>query len=134
MLPSWFHISTRSTDMSRRLLLRTLVISLAVATPAGSAAEPARNTPHATAGGAAVLADLPVLRNISRVPGTVEVIITAAPARLSLVPGGATDVYAYNGRVPGPTLEVREGQRVIVRFRNHLPEASTIHWHGLHLP
>ena len=76
----------------------------------------------------------PILANQSSLPHTVEVTLTAAPARLSLVPGSVSDVYAYNGLVPGPTLEVREGDRVIVHFRNDLPEASTIHWHGIHLP
>jgi len=65
---------------------------------------------------------------------TVEITITAAPARLTILPGLATDVYAYDGRVPGPTIELREGDSVIVHFRNELPEASTIHWHGIHLP
>ena len=60
--------------------------------------------------------------------------LTAAPARLSLVPGTLTDVYAYNGRVPGPTLVVREGDRVIIHFHNALPEPSTVHWHGVHVP
>jgi bilirubin oxidase len=64
----------------------------------------------------------------------VEVNLTAAPATLSLRPGTTTAVYAYNGQVPGPTLEVREGDRVIVHFRNNLPEPTTIHWHGIHLP
>src|SRR6185503_18734403 len=76
----------------------------------------------------------PVLVNQSRAPHTVEVTITAEPARLSFLPGKATVGYAYNGRVPGPTLEVYEGDRVIVHFRNRLPEGSTIHWHGLHIP
>jgi FtsP/CotA-like multicopper oxidase with cupredoxin domain len=75
-----------------------------------------------------------VFENLSLVPGIVEVRLTAAPARLPLKPGTVTDVYAYNGRSPGPTLEVREGERVVVRFRNNLPEATTVHWHGLHLP
>jgi FtsP/CotA-like multicopper oxidase with cupredoxin domain len=65
---------------------------------------------------------------------TVELTLTAAPARLVLRPGDSTDVYAYNGRVPGPTIELREGDSVIVHFRNALPEPSTIHWHGLMLP
>lgn len=65
---------------------------------------------------------------------TVELAITAAPARLALVPGMMTDAYAYNGTVPGPTLEFREGDRVIVHFRNNLPQPSTIHWHGFHIP
>ncbi|MGH7720200.1 MAG: multicopper oxidase family protein [Gemmatimonadaceae bacterium] len=76
----------------------------------------------------------PVLLNVSRVPNTVEVTLAAAPATLSLAPGTTTDVFAYNGRVPGPTLEVREGDRVIVHFRNDLPVPTTVHWHGLHIP
>jgi FtsP/CotA-like multicopper oxidase with cupredoxin domain len=75
-----------------------------------------------------------VLENASREPGTVEVTLTAAQGRLSLVPRVETDVYAYNGTVPGPTLELREGDRVIIHFRNDLPEETTVHWHGLHIP
>jgi FtsP/CotA-like multicopper oxidase with cupredoxin domain len=67
-------------------------------------------------------------------PRTVEVSLTAAPARVSLLPDLETEVFAYNGQVPGPTLEFREGDRVVVRFRNDLPEPTTVHWHGLHLP
>ncbi len=64
-----------------------------------------------------------------------EVSLTAAAARIALMPGGpATDVYAYNGSVPGPTLVVREGDRVIIHFHNALAEPTTIHWHGVHLP
>jgi FtsP/CotA-like multicopper oxidase with cupredoxin domain len=74
------------------------------------------------------------LTNLSSVPNTVEVALTAAPTRLSLQPGTTTNVYAYNGQVPGPTLEAREGDRVIVHFQNNLPEPTTIHWHGIHLP
>jgi len=72
--------------------------------------------------------------NLSRTAGTVEVRLVAAPARLTLRPGAGTDVYAYNGSSPGPTLEVKEGDRVIVRFRNDLPVETTVHWHGLHIP
>jgi FtsP/CotA-like multicopper oxidase with cupredoxin domain len=64
----------------------------------------------------------------------VEVRLTAEPRGLSLIPGKVTDAYAYNGTVPGPTLEVREGDHVIVHFQNNLPEPTTIHWHGIHLP
>jgi FtsP/CotA-like multicopper oxidase with cupredoxin domain len=65
---------------------------------------------------------------------TVELNLAAAPARVSVLPGTQTDVYAYNGTVPGPTIELREGDRVIVHFKNNLPEATTVHWHGLHIP
>ncbi|MFN2637256.1 MAG: multicopper oxidase family protein [Gemmatimonadaceae bacterium] len=76
----------------------------------------------------------PVLPNISKVPKTVEVNLTAAVAHLELQPGISSEVFAYNGHVPGPTLDVREGDRVIVHFKNDLPEPTTVHWHGIHLP
>jgi FtsP/CotA-like multicopper oxidase with cupredoxin domain len=76
----------------------------------------------------------PVLANVSPLPQTVEVNLTAAPAALRLLPGKTTPGYAYNGQVPGPTLDVREGDRVIIHFRNLLPEPTTIHWHGIRLP
>jgi bilirubin oxidase len=60
--------------------------------------------------------------------------ITAAPLRATLARGKACTVWAYNGTLPGPTLELREGDDVEILFRNRLDEPSTIHWHGLHLP
>jgi bilirubin oxidase len=71
---------------------------------------------------------------VALTPRTVETTLTAATVRLSLAPGVVTEVDAYNGQVPGPTLEFREGDRVIVHFRNTLPESTTVHWHGLHIP
>jgi bilirubin oxidase len=65
---------------------------------------------------------------------TVELSLSAQPARVELLAGVATQVYAYNGRVPGPTLEFREGDEVVVSFRNDLPVETTVHWHGFHLP
>ncbi len=70
----------------------------------------------------------------AQAPRRVEVELVAAPARLELRQGSPTDAYAYNGTVPGPVLEFREGDEVVVRFRNELPETTTVHWHGLHLP
>lgn len=40
---------------------------------------------------------------------------------------------AVNGRIPGPTLIVTEGQEMIVDVYNNLTsEGVTIHWHGIH--
>lgn len=79
---------------------------------------------------------VPTLLSVASLPAQrrVEVTLTAAPSRLSLVPGAATELFTYNGQFPGPTLELREGDRVTVHFKNELPEPTTIHWHGLHLP
>lgn len=45
-------------------------------------------------------------------------------------PDKTIDVWGYNGSAPGPTIQVNEGDHVRVIFDNHLPEASSIHWHG----
>ncbi|MFO1183741.1 MAG: multicopper oxidase family protein [Bauldia sp.] len=45
-----------------------------------------------------------------------------------------TPVWAYNDRVPGPELRVKQGETIRVRLHNDLPEATTIHWHGIELP
>ena len=92
-------------------------------------AAPTRTVSHGSA-----LEAPSVLTDLSPDPRTVEVRLTAAPGRLSLVPGSVTDVYAYNGQVPGPTLMLREGDRVIVHFKNDLPVPTTVHWHGLQIP
>ena len=76
----------------------------------------------------------PLLVNISKLPHTVEVNLTAAVTRLAFQPGVMSQAFSYNGHVPGPTLDVREGDHVIIHFRNELPEATTVHWHGIHLP
>ena len=74
------------------------------------------------------------LRNTSGKPGVVELDLTAAPTRLELVPGKPTEAWAYNGMVPGPTIELREGDQVTIHFHNQLKQPTTVHWHGLHIP
>ena len=43
----------------------------------------------------------------------------------------ATLIWGYEGQVPGPVIRVRQGERVRRRFVNELPQASTVHWHGM---
>jgi manganese oxidase len=68
------------------------------------------------------------------VDGAKEFHLIAEPARVEFVPGRVVDVWGYNGSMPGPTIEVVEGDRVRIIFDNHLPEMTTIHWHGLEIP
>jgi bilirubin oxidase len=51
-----------------------------------------------------------------------------------MVTGMSTSAFAYNGRIPGPILDVHEGDRVIIHLVNKLPYPTTIHWHGMHIP
>jgi hypothetical protein len=40
------------------------------------------------------------------------------------------DVWGFNGSAPGPTIQVNQGDHVRVVFENHLPEPTSLHWHG----
>ena len=67
-------------------------------------------------------------------PSIVEVDLEARLADFNFVPGGPTAAWTYNGLLPGPMIRAQVGNRVIVHFKNSLPEATTIHWHGLRIP
>ncbi|WP_448951242.1 multicopper oxidase family protein [Labrys neptuniae] len=83
----------------------------------------------------APLRDLPRLVNRATGAGRFEASLMATPATARFVDGLDTPILAYNGEVPGPLIEVTEGDRVAIRFANHLPgEETTIHWHGLPVP
>ena len=68
-------------------------------------------------------------------PGIVEVSLTASMAALQLLPDTPkTILWTYNGQLPGPLIQARVGDRVIVHLENDLPEPTTIHWHGMRVP
>ncbi|WP_156722986.1 multicopper oxidase family protein [Streptomyces apocyni] len=48
--------------------------------------------------------------------------------------GQQTPTWGFNGSYLGPTLRAERGEKVKVRIANGLDEASTVHWHGMHLP
>lgn len=50
------------------------------------------------------------------------------------VDGRPARAVAINGGVPGPTLRLRQGQKLRITVINELNEDSSIHWHGLELP
>jgi FtsP/CotA-like multicopper oxidase with cupredoxin domain len=48
--------------------------------------------------------------------------------------GGRTfTAFAFNGQYPGPLIEVSRGADVTVIFTNHLPQPTSVHWHGVRL-
>lgn len=63
-----------------------------------------------------------------------EIRLTAEPVRWELAPGKIVEAWAYNGRVPGPEIRVKEGERIRIVLLNELPEPTTIHWHGVDVP
>ena len=67
-------------------------------------------------------------------PHIFETTLTAKIANLEIHPGTVTPVWTYNGLLPGPMIRLARGDRLIVHLKNELPEATTIHWHGIRLP
>ena len=79
----------------------------------------------------------------------VEIELRAAAGEASILPGAATRVWKFTGRLIkgppgslqpvadsflGPTLRLQTGQRVRVKFRNDLREPTIVHWHGIDMP
>jgi len=59
--------------------------------------------------------------------------LTARPTRSELLGVGrpATDVWTFDGTIPGPVLRVRQGEELAVTISNRLPVPTTVHWHGI---
>jgi len=80
----------------------------------------------------------------------VDLVLTAAPDDARILAGEPTRVSRFHARLRsgpaeaivashddshlGPTLRLRQGQQVRVRFENRLDEPSIVHWHGLDVP
>lgn len=60
--------------------------------------------------------------------------LVAEPVHTTFLPGRPVDVWGVNGSMPGPTIEVNEGDRVRLIVENRLPEVFSMHWHGLEVP
>jgi len=58
--------------------------------------------------------------------------LIAGEKEIEVAPGVKYTAWAYNGRVPGPTLRAREGDRMRVTFINGSRHPHTIHFHGIH--
>ena len=60
--------------------------------------------------------------------------LTAEVVKKEISPGMVINAWGYNGHTPGPTIEAVEGDRVRILVTNHLPEATSVHWHGVIVP
>jgi FtsP/CotA-like multicopper oxidase with cupredoxin domain len=60
--------------------------------------------------------------------------LVAEPVKREIAPGMVINAWGYNGQSPGPTIEAVEGDRVRILVTNHLPEDTSVHWHGVLLP
>jgi FtsP/CotA-like multicopper oxidase with cupredoxin domain len=60
--------------------------------------------------------------------------LVAEPVRQELIPGKTVNLWGYNGSAPGPTIQAKQGDRVRIIVDNHLPEPTSMHWHGFDIP
>jgi len=68
------------------------------------------------------------------VEGVKEFELVASVVRWNILPDVEVLAYAFNEQVPGPRLQLTQGDRVRIRVTNDLPEATSVHWHGLDVP
>lgn len=60
--------------------------------------------------------------------------IRIAPIHLEIAPGKTVKTTAFNGRVPGDLIRVREGKQITIDVVNETEAPDIVHWHGLHIP
>jgi FtsP/CotA-like multicopper oxidase with cupredoxin domain len=76
----------------------------------------------------------PVQRYPLKFPATLSHnggILDSKLATSDLGGGIISNVWAYNGQFPGPTIRANRGDQVTIQLQNHLPEETITHWHGL---
>jgi FtsP/CotA-like multicopper oxidase with cupredoxin domain len=105
------------------------------------------------AGGLGSLLDLPPalaeVKTGSEFDPDLDISLTAQPTQIQIFPGNHTRVWSFKGQVLkgdktslinlersylGPIIKVNKGQKIRIRFTNDIPDATIVHWHGLHVP
>jgi bilirubin oxidase len=132
----------------RQFILMGTAGTVAALTGCGSGA-----SPHSTSGGAVPptsnppptgassmltpgqpLPSLQRLANTGSAPGTFAGTLVAQRVSKTLSTGTTTEFWAYNALVPGPMIDVFEGDSVRINVENRLTQETTVHWHGLPVP
>jgi FtsP/CotA-like multicopper oxidase with cupredoxin domain len=76
----------------------------------------------------------PLLENLDSSGESASFSMDVQQGQVEFFPGESTATLGYNGNFLGPTIRVRNGQRFQINVNNTLPEVTTLHWHGLHVP
>ena len=63
-----------------------------------------------------------------------DIAITLQEAEIEYAPNKRMKTFTIGGTVPGQLIDVRQGERLRITVHNQLPEASSLHWHGIPLP
>ncbi len=60
--------------------------------------------------------------------------LTMQAGTTEFIDGQEIETWGINGDYLSPTLRVNDGEEIQIRVSNELPEDTTMHWHGLHVP
>jgi manganese oxidase len=60
--------------------------------------------------------------------------LTAQQVMWEPVKGKRMLAWTLDGTIPGPVIRVTAGDHVRITLVNHLPQDTTMHWHGLEIP
>ncbi|MVU82484.1 multicopper oxidase domain-containing protein [Nocardia sp. ET3-3] len=113
----------------RRLLVTAAALPLAL-----TAAGCTRSNGAPTAPGTRALPIPPLADSHVDGAGVRHFSLTAQAGHSEIKPGISTPTWGYNGSILGPTLRARRGETVSVTAVNTLPEPTSVHWHGMHVP
>lgn len=84
--------------------------------------------------GLVLAAALPVPAARPAPSGEYRLVATPARARLAGPDRPQTEVWTYNGILPGLLVRLRQGERARLVVKNRLDQETTVHWHGIRLP
>lgn len=120
MLPLSHHARMKKSQMQRRDFIKlSSILAAAGALPLWSSSLMA----------ALPRPGLPVPALLT--PDPRGVINLVAQQRMTQWRGKSVGTWGYNGGVLGPAIALQRGRPVTVNLHNALPEATTLHWHGL---
>lgn len=143
--PSLHLTASHSPTVSRRTSLGALgagaLLGAAAAMPRVALAQSTSDTRGGQGRGPTVIPQTPdgtTLVPTGPAGGVKRVTLTAGVVQQELLDFQGKRVvaqaYGYNGSSPGPTLVFTEGDMAEITVINHLPEPTTVHWHGVIVP
>ena len=125
------HITRRPRSLSRRSFLTGLAAA-STAVAVGCASDTSSAAPSAT--GLRPLPIPPLAPSKVDASGVRRFTLAAQAGTSEMLRGTKTKTWGFNGSVLGPTLRAHRGEKVGFTIVNRLPEPTTVHWHGMHVP
>jgi len=115
--------------LNRRLFLGSLSASIFTLPPVLAAEEAAKTPNPADAKPAAAPVPAAAAPDGFKILEARKTVLQLRPASAA-----ATEVFGFDGAVPGPVLRYKKGEEVKIRLSNKLERPVSIHWHGMRVP